>query len=731
MEDIEVEDRSLFGYPLLQKVEGLDIKDKKYPQGYLPEFDIVNISPNGYIGDVVTIKDEVKGELKIGLPKRLKSDKVLFNKLPKKEQKWKRLPTPSFSNSEDVAKHVSEVVERRLKGMWISINGQEIYITGHLFFYLQIWKDAGRLMRFRYSDLVFFYFWQAILVDKRAFGIDYLKNRRSGFTSKGLSIILNTATITKNKKLGLTSKTSDDAKSMYRTRLVPAFRAMPTYLKPQLETNEIKTQMVFDEPIGRGKDVVIEESRGLGTIIDYRSTSLSSYDGEAIFILLQDEISKLPKDIPYSQWLQRIATTLREGSIILGKMLAGSTYDTIGGEEYEDVWIASSMANEDRDADGQTVSGLYRLFIPTDYAFAGYIDEYGFPIIKDPITPILNDVGEFVDRGFDSYHKSKVALLKKDQRRLHEFLHQNPRSQRQAFIAVDGGSLINMQKANDSLYYIENQDKKPYLEGEFMWRDPDPDRTDFTVDFIHSEQGSFRVYWMPPEELRNNHTIKNGKIYPSNQNLLSCSTDPYRVDKTMDSRSSNGAFELMVLPNVDERLPDDFSVAVVYNKRENTVAEFVDKMIRVTLFYSTENLVERNVTNVIEEFYNRGLTQFVQRRPDVTKLTHDEKKYGGIPNNSERLRQKQGLFIIDWGEKYLGIDSETNKTRTQCLDREVIKQLLKYNPYDRTDSDLGITHGLCLVSIQAKLGKYTRDRNKNKTRKIVSSYNYAKKRYKY
>ena len=725
MEDL----KRIYQYPLMTLVTDLEIKDKKYNRGYIKELDIVSISNNGYIGDVVEIKDEEGGgALRIGLPKRLKEEEVLLADLPIKEQYWKRQPIPKTKSEKAIERYKAKEIEKRTRGVWISIAGEETFIAPDHYFYIQTFKDEGVTMNFRFADLVFFYFWTAVLYDKRAFGLNVLKARRIGLTAKSISIILNRATIYKNKHFGLTNMTSGDAEWTFRQRLIPAFRAIPSIFKPTLLSKDILTKIVFDEKISR-KDEGVEESRGLQTIIDYKSTSENSYDGQKLDILSMDETSKLP--VSYIEWHRRIATTLRVGKVIKGKLLAFSTYDDKGkgGDEFKVIWEESKMNNRDV-ITGQTKSGLYRLFLPSDLVYEGYITHDGFPIIETPVVPILNDQEEMVEEGFDDYFNARVDLLKNDSASLYEFYHQTPRNQAQAFMAVSGESLIDLIKANEQINYISAQEKKPYRNGEFMWRDPNPERTDHTVDFIPTQDGSFRVYWMPPKDLQNNHIIKNGKIYPANDSLIEFATDPYKVSKTTDSRNSNTALVGMMYPNVDDRMPNGFSVAVVYNNRERTVEEMLDKMIRVTLFYSAQNLVESNVDNLIGEFYNRGLTQFVRRRPDKHKLTSEEKRRGGIPNNSERLLQLQALYISDYGTKYIGKDHETGEMKKFCMDKEVITELIKYNPRNRTDSDLGIVMGLVLVSIYARLGKIVKQSHQQK-RTVVKEYKFSSRKYSY
>jgi hypothetical protein len=69
--------------------------------------------------------------------------------------------------------------------------------------------------------------------------------------------------------------------------------------------------------------------------------------------------------------------------------MMGSTVNALakGGQNFKDLYYDSDPNK--RNANGQTKSGLYSLFIPMEYNMEGFIDEYGFAIIDNPKTPIM------------------------------------------------------------------------------------------------------------------------------------------------------------------------------------------------------------------------------------------------------------------------------------------------------------------------------------------------------
>ena len=67
-------------------------------------------------------------------------------------------------------------------GCWFINKGVPTYITGTHYMYLQWTKIDVGFPDYREANRVFYIFWEACKADKRSFGMDYLKIRRSGFS---------------------------------------------------------------------------------------------------------------------------------------------------------------------------------------------------------------------------------------------------------------------------------------------------------------------------------------------------------------------------------------------------------------------------------------------------------------------------------------------------------------------------------------------------------------------
>ena len=81
-----------------------------------------------------------------------------------------------------------------------------------------------------------------------------------------------------------------------------------------------------------------------------------------------------------------------------------------------------------RNANGQTRSGLYSLFIPMEWNYEGYIDADGLPVFETPKSPDEDPHGQKIKLGVLEYWQNEVDGLKEDQDALNEFYRQFPRT---------------------------------------------------------------------------------------------------------------------------------------------------------------------------------------------------------------------------------------------------------------------------------------------------------------
>ena len=207
-------------------------KAKSWKYGYDEKYDIVIISKNGTIGEVYDIQG-----LRIAIPSKPKEVYSRHNKWFREEMPkdlsylktifdWQKKDS-TFKNK--WVNYVEKEFIKRDEGYWFTNDNKATYITGSHYMYLQWSKIDIGYPEFRESNRLFYIFWEACKADKRCFGMCYLKNRRSGFSFMSSSESVNQATITRDARVGVLSKTGGDAKKMFTDKIVPISLRYPFF----------------------------------------------------------------------------------------------------------------------------------------------------------------------------------------------------------------------------------------------------------------------------------------------------------------------------------------------------------------------------------------------------------------------------------------------------------------------------------------------------------------------
>ena len=111
----------------------------------------------------------------------------------------------------------------------------------------------------------------------------------------------------------------------------------------------------------------------------------------------------------------------------------GSTSNSLdkGGDNFKKLYNDSDVNRRNRN--GQTKSGLYSLFIPMEWNYEGFIDEYGNPVFDNPDNDVYGPDGELIDYGIIDHWQNEADGLRNDQDALNEFYRQFPRTTEHAF----------------------------------------------------------------------------------------------------------------------------------------------------------------------------------------------------------------------------------------------------------------------------------------------------------
>jgi hypothetical protein len=693
-----------------EKILAKKNEKKQWEYGWDPEYDMVIVSKNGTIGDIYEIAN-----LRVALP-------LTPNKVTYKGNKWQPVDLPKelsriktifdWNRRDNTFKNqwvdfIEEEFDRREYGYWFINNHVKTYITGSHYMYLQWTKTDVGHPDFRESNRIFFLFWEACKADARCFGMCYLKNRRSGFSFMASSESVNIATLAKDARIGMVSKTGPDAKKMFTDKVVPIANNYPFFFQPVRDgMTTPKTELAFRVPASKitRKNMDQEQGEdvdGLDTSIDWRNTADNSYDGEKLRFLIEDEAAKLEKPMNIENGWRIRKTCLRLGARIIGKCMMGSTSNALdkGGENYKRLFADSDVTK--RNKNGQTLSGLYSLFIPMEYNFEGYIDEFGHAVLETPEKPVRSAEGTWIIQGVIEYWNNEVASLKSNPDALNEFYRQFPRTESHAFRDETKSSIYNLTKIYQQVDYNDGMlEDRVLTRGFFHWKDGEKDGE---VIWTPDRNGRFLVSWIPEISMRNNFISKNGTRYPLNEHVGAFGCDPYDISGATFG-GSNGSLHGLTKFNMSNAPSNAFFLE--YIARPQTAEIFFEEVLMACVFYGMPILAENNKARLLYHFKNRGYRGFSMNRPDKhkAKLSFTEIEIGGIPSSSEDMKQAHAAGIGTYIEKYVGYDLEGIYRNPDEIGNMPFTRTLmdwsKFNVNDRTKFDASISSGLAIMANQ-------------------------------
>lgn len=724
--------------------------------GYNKEIDTVIISKDGTLGDVYNVQG-----INIGFPEK-PNDKDIINsgELPYM-QKWDRDMDPiphelEYSSIEAVTskfsgtrqarqdqidaymkdlffrhkKYIENEYLKREQGIWIYIKGIPIYVLGTYWFGIKWVREIEDYPDFRLIQNELMIFWEACKADDRCFGMQYVKNRRMGASLMAIFEMLETSTKFEDKLLGMISKKGDDAEKIFK-RFIKGFKRLPSFFRPIWDgTNNPKKKLNLEEPTKRNSvGDSVSMGNGLGTMVEWHTTEGNAMDGDAIFRSLIDESGKWPREVPFSKYWRVVKTSHRKGIVITGKAMVVSTVNAMkdGGSEFKIIWDDSDQL--ERDANGQTKSGLYRIFIPSRFCLEGMFDEYGFSIVDDPDGFIKTDQGKMVDQGSITFLKNSVDSLKDDPEGLNEFLRQNPETIEDAFRDASNDCAFNGAKITEQLDHNmhELNDRWKNSGNEFLGND-DIERGNLSwehgirfgsVVWNPDPNGSFflKKGCHPPKRYRNGYEQKsrNGVLArePIGGELGTIGIDPYNRSLTADGRGSKGAITLTLGDHTCDELPRN-TMILEYLHRAKKVEYFFEDALMASIYFSVPFLAEQSNDMFLKYVYDNGFRHYSMNNPLklYKDLTPQEKLYGGAPQQDAKIGDEQFYVTQSFVEDHIGVsrdDSERPMGRMGDMPfTRTLHQLKDVDPNNRTKYDAYISLSLSLLGNRKRFRKVER-----------------------
>lgn len=559
----------------------------------------------------------------------------------KSQQYWRRTSLPEYFSEVEYDKdgnallnkeqrdYALEEVRRCKEGFMFVNNGIKTYITGKHYFYLQFWKLENDVYPdYRDTDRRYFLFLNKWENTTWCLGVVRGKKRREGATSQATSNLIYECIFFRNSFCGITSKSQTDAKTAFTSMIAFGYRQLPVFLKPkQLNNKDSVSELVFAHKsvdIKNSKGGVIDTDTGHRSKVDYRAPSKNAYDSGRISRLVADEMGKWPVEVPASEFLSIVSKTLVQGAKRVGFCELPSTVNELtkgGGAEFKKIWdLADTLKYE-----GRTPNRIVRYFTPAYDGYVGFIDKHGMSVTGEPTEEqykylVENYVGagdlteDDIKKGAIEYLLSKRHGL--EGTGLEEEIRMNPFDEKEMFSSALMGCLYNSFKLNEQLDWLTYNSM---LErGNLVWENGNKYYSEIVhpngeieiklskLLWVQNDNGKYEKVkgWMPKE--MNNVYNKNGYFFPNGNYAIRIGCDPFKYDKTKDSRKSNCAtyaYQMEDLLEPDSPYNDMFVMR--YADRASTTDMQYDHVLKMAWFCGCQALIERNIGESPKKYFQK------------------------------------------------------------------------------------------------------------------------------
>jgi len=373
----------------------------------------------------------------------------------------------------------------------------------------------------------------------------------------------------------------------------------------------------------------------------------------------------------------------------------GSTANKLqdGGSEYKDIFYDSNMS--EKDLNGRTKSGLYKLFIPAYDNLEGFIDEYGNSIIDTPEKPVMGVDDMVIDVGAKDYIQNRRDALNGDSTSLSEFKRQFPFTIEEAFRNDTQSCIFDVEKIYQQMDYNEVNDVKT-TRGEFIWKHGTQDSE---VIWVPHRKGKWDISWVPDAQDQNVVGKRFNKKFPGRSDNLVAGCDPYDHDTTTDGRRSDAAAHVFHKFSMSS----DASMQFVceYINRPPKAEIFYEDMIKMCVFYGCQILVENNKVGILKYFENRGYYEYLMDRPEMThtEWSKGKQKTKGIPGSGAAVINAQAEAIATYIYDHVGIVPDTGEMG-RCYFNTLLDDWSRFEIDNRTKYDASISSSLALLASQ-------------------------------
>ena len=594
----------------------------------------------------------------------------------KREEDLERKTNPEYIHPK-LAQFIKDCWRNRLAGFWFRNNDEDTYIPGAYWYLISVYEiDTGAPPNYNEEQKNLFLHWDLIRRNPDVHGLLVITQRRGLKTYSGSCIGVEQASRRKNFRMGIQSKTEDDAKKVYVDHVFTPFRTVPYFFLPE-KINLPKGNKAPASGLRFNSGNFIDEGRELLSIIDYRSAEAKAYDGYKLKYYYADEVAKTDLDV-YQRWLTVRKSLEDHNRQIIGKSFQTTTVEDINPNAltFMRMW---SHSNQFESQDGITKSGLHKHFIPAHKMQNA--DKYG-----------KVDSAANLDKIYAKRHK-----LRNDVRELAKSKRQDPLNEIEAFTLDEEECRFNPIIIGDRITELVFSDPG-YEVGNLVWIDGERFKG---VEFVPNPNGKFFVKERPTDP--NRVMEKYGKFLPDNKHNYCAGSDTYDhrlLSKNIDNRFSLGSTVVMKKPNPFMPTELDYAPVLFYLHRPESPEIFYEDTLMATWWYGCENMVETNKPGLMHHYEDANCENFVPIGANGRR---------GIPGLAETNN-----YIASLTEQY--INHHINKVFFIPL----LEQWKRFKPESTKEFDAAMAFGYAYILFTNTLPKQTSTKKNTEISDVVS-----------
>jgi len=613
---------------------------------------------------------------------------ILFSEQKKERQKWQRTDLPvdwKIRRREEKKKQkvnlefVDPELERfrvqewgrRMNGVWMSIKGEVIYITGENYMYLNWWETDFGYPEFRMIDVITYWFTEWSTENPYSFGINMYGPRRMGKSAKGGLFISNDATCNKRHYAGFQSKESTDAKDNFHKYVRDPFLRLVDFFRPQWNTsNKLTEKIEIRIPFDSSKDSedYEEYNDGLNSWISFKSGQENAYDYAKLHRYWRDEGGKLEESDVYRGWLRTKPTMMDTGTKrIIGKAYFCTTIEELKSGNVNSFIKFLADSDPKKSLDGNTtVTGLFEFFVPAQFAMQ--VDEFGFPMVEENLKTITDELKKLSDTAAKN-----------------EYLRKFPRTREEARKVAKGSNPYNQDILVKAETDINKAFPEPFQVGNFEWETKDQ-KVRFSPDTSNGRWHFIQEGFLPTEANKVNvFGYGEDKYKPENYHKIFMGADPVKDAKNATSKRKS-SFAASVYRKDDSN--NEFSRAFIadYLGRLGNPELMYEDIIMACFYFGCKVKIEKqDSSHMVSYFTNRGYDAFVDTQSGIPgdKNVNVDRL---LPNSTNVTSYGVGLwkvFISNYGHR--------------LKLRRTVEHLIYYSPEKHSEFDLHVSGYYALI----------------------------------